>query len=140
MVFGNGDLVGPDFAGFGGARCGVSQLLHGASRSAANRQPSAATTIDRAVRITTNLVTPGSASGVDVEAAVPLQVLGNELLLRIQRLIPGDLLAGVGGHAAHDREQRAGGHALAVVHRLVLADGGEQQVVLASGTCCTAGR
>ena len=50
-------------------------------------------------------------------------------LLRVQRLVPGHLLAGIGSHPAHDSEHRAGGQALAVVHRLVLADGGEEQIV-----------
>src|SRR5215831_11796099 len=36
-------------------------------------------------------------------AAVPVEAIGEELLLRIHSLIPGDLLAGVRGHASHQR-------------------------------------
>ena len=39
-------------------------------------------------------------------------------------------MAGVGGHAAHDGDQRAASHVLAVVERLAVADAGEQLVVL----------
>src|SRR6476619_7150559 len=67
----------------------------------------------------------------DLETAVPIELLREELFLRVQRLLPGHLLTGVGGHAAHHRQQRAGRHALAVVHRLVPPDRSEQQVMLA---------
>src|SRR6185437_3456453 len=39
--------------------------------------------------------------------------------------------ARIGGHAAHDCEQRAGGQTFDIVNWLMLADGSEQQVVLA---------
>jgi hypothetical protein len=37
----------------------------------------------------------------------PGQRRGDEFLLRVEGLVPGDHLAGVGGHPAHDREQAA---------------------------------
>src|SRR5262249_14176274 len=49
---------------------------------------------------------------------------------RVQRPVPGDDLAGVARHAAHDGHERAPGHPLAVVDRLAGADAGEQLVVL----------
>src|SRR5579875_1754863 len=53
-----------------------------------------------------------------------------QILLGIQGHVPGDDLAGVGGHAPHDGHQRALGHPFAVVDRLAGADAGEQLVVL----------
>src|SRR6187397_1388101 len=67
----------------------------------------------------------------EFETPVPIDLLREELFLRVERLLPGHLLAGVGGHPAHHREQRAGRHALAVVHRLVPPDRGEEPVMLA---------
>src|SRR5579872_3298357 len=63
--------------------------------------------------------------------SVPIDAVGDQPLVRVQRLVPGDLLAGVGGHAAHHREKRACGHALAVVDGIVAANGGKQDVVFA---------
>ena len=74
---------------------------------------------------------PGSARGATSWLPFQSRCLREKLFLRVHSLIPGNLLAGISRHAAHHRQQRAGGHALAVVHRLILADGGEQQVVFA---------
>src|SRR5438552_19157801 len=61
-----------------------------------------------------------------VELAVPVQGIGEQFLLRVQRLVPSNLLASVGRHPAHDPEHGAGRHALAVVDRLILSNGGEE--------------
>src|SRR5262249_17846038 len=53
-----------------------------------------------------------------------------QVLLGVHGHLPGDDLAGVGGHAAHDGHERALGHPLAVVDGLARADAGEQLVVL----------
>src|SRR5262249_10582488 len=58
-------------------------------------------------------------------------VLGRrQVLPGVQGLLPGDDLAGVGGHAAHDGQEAAVGHPLAVVDGLAGPDAGEQLVVL----------
>ena len=51
-------------------------------------------------------------------------------LLRVERLFPGDPLAGVGGHAAHDGGQVALGGGLQLVVGLALADRGDEVDVL----------
>ena len=51
----------------------------------------------------------------------PLELLGHQAR-RVEDLVPGDDLAGVGGLAAHDRGERALGDALQLVDRLALAD------------------
>ena len=48
-----------------------------------------------------------------------------EIFLGIQGHVPGNDLPGVRGHAAHDGQQRALGHVVAVVDRLAGADAGE---------------
>src|SRR5689334_15530140 len=55
---------------------------------------------------------------------------GAEVFLGVQRLVPTDDLAGVGGHAAHDRQQGAARHVGAVIDRVARADRGEELVVL----------
>src|SRR5438309_1095917 len=62
---------------------------------------------------------PGFGARPHLEAPVPIELLGKQLVLRVESLLPRHLLAGIGGHAAHHRQQGAGGHALAVIHRLV---------------------
>src|SRR5262249_35194090 len=64
--------------------------------------------------------------GVGAEAVV----LRAEVFLGGEGLLPGDRLAGIGGHPAHDRHERALAHPLAVVDRLARADAGEELVVL----------
>ena len=44
--------------------------------------------------------------------AIPIVTVRAEVLTGVQGHFPGDLLAGVGGHAAHDRQQHAPGHVL----------------------------
>src|SRR5205823_12886972 len=44
--------------------------------------------------------------------------------------VPGDSMAGVGGHAAHDGDEGAFGHIVAIVDGAAVADGGKQLVVL----------
>src|SRR5258705_2781662 len=60
----------------------------------------------------------------------PFEFFGHEVFLGVQGLVPGDALASVGGHSAHDGEQRRLGHALAVVDGFAFADGGEHFIVL----------
>src|SRR5271166_6518835 len=62
--------------------------------------------------------------------AIPIVTVRAEVLTGVEGHFPGDLLAGVGGHAAHDRQQRAPGHVLAVVDRPAAADTGEELVML----------
>src|SRR5258708_22530513 len=64
------------------------------------------------------------------EGHVPGEMLGHQAFLRVHRLLPGDCLPGVRGHAASDGEQGALGHPDAVVDRLAVANGGEEFVVL----------
>ena len=51
-----------------------------------------------------------------------------ELVLAVEHLVEGDLLAGVGGHAAHRGHQARFDAPLHLVVRLVLADGVDQVV------------
>src|SRR6266480_475196 len=74
---------------------------------------------------------PGLGERPHFETPVPIELLGEKLFLRVERLLPGHLLTRVGGHTAHHRQQRTGGHALPVIHRLVPADRREEQIVLA---------
>src|SRR5271157_5474013 len=62
--------------------------------------------------------------------AIPIVTVRAEVLTGVEGHFPGDLLAGVGGHAAHDCQQRAPGHVLAVVDRPAAADAGEELVML----------
>ena len=71
----------------------------------------------------------GHGHGSDGEIHLPGQVVGDELQLGIHRLVPGDLLSSVGGHASHDGHERAVSHPDAVVDGLAVADRGEQLVV-----------
>ncbi len=48
----------------------------------------------------------------------------------MERRFPGDFLSGVGGHAAHERDERRVRHAHPVVDRPAGPDRGEQRVVL----------
>src|ERR1035438_9118341 len=66
----------------------------------------------------------------DVQLHLPVELIGHQLLLRVHGLLPGDFLAGVGGHAAHDSHERAVRHPLAIVDRPAVADAGEQFIVL----------
>src|SRR6266581_659914 len=59
-----------------------------------------------------------------------LQVARHEVLRRIQHLVPGDFLPGVGGLAPHDRGERALGHLTAFVERMAGTDAGDQISVL----------
>ena len=58
------------------------------------------------------------------------RLLGEGVELGVQRLVPGDCLAGVGRHPAHDGRQRALGDLLQLVDRLVRGDALEQVDVL----------
>src|SRR5437764_1666323 len=51
----------------------------------------------------------------------PFEFVGHGVFLGVERLVPGDRLAGVGGHSAHDRKESRFGHALAVVDHFALA-------------------
>src|SRR6266542_6501559 len=51
-----------------------------------------------------------------------LVLLRREVLLRVHRHVPGDDLARVGRHTAHDRHERASRHPVAVVERPAGAD------------------
>src|SRR4029079_8017332 len=64
------------------------------------------------------------------EFHVPVILGRRQVFLRVERHFPGDLLAGVRVQPAHDVQQRALGHVLAVVDRLASADRREQFVVL----------
>src|SRR6266446_10486580 len=64
------------------------------------------------------------------EGHVPGEFLGHQAFLRVHRLLPGDRLPGVRGHATGDGEQGALGHPDAVVDRLAVANGREELVVL----------
>src|SRR5713101_5567536 len=64
------------------------------------------------------------------EGHIPREFLGHQAFLRVRRLLPGDRLSGVRGHAAGDGEQGALSHPDAVVDRLGVANGREEFVVL----------
>src|SRR6266699_1553032 len=64
------------------------------------------------------------------EGHVPGEFLGHQAFLRVHRLLPGDRLPGVRGHAASDGEQGALSHPDAVVDRLAVTNGREEFVVL----------
>src|SRR3954469_24945283 len=66
----------------------------------------------------------------DRHRRVPRDLRRDNALFRIHRLFPGDFLARIGGHAAHDRQQRAVRHADAIIDRLPLADAREELVML----------
>ena len=74
--------------------------------------------------VTPGLGTGGSAIGPHVQG------LGEGVELGVERLLPGDGLAGVGRHPAHDGRQRALGDLLQLVDRLVGDDALEQVDVL----------
>src|SRR5688572_29217935 len=63
------------------------------------------------------------------KTTAPFQLFWKEALLRTHGLVPGNRLAGIGGHAAHDSQQRAGGLALAIIDGLAVADSGEESVM-----------
>ena len=50
--------------------------------------------------------------------------------MRVERLFPRDFLSAVGRHPAHQPEEGAGGHALAVVEDLTGTDGAEELAML----------
>src|SRR5688572_23660351 len=64
---------------------------------------------------------------------VPGVAFGREVFFRVHRLLPRDRLARVSRHAAHDGEQRAFGHVIAVVDHFAIADADEQFFVLGVG-------
>ena len=74
--------------------------------------------------VTPGLGTGGSAIGPQASG------LGEGVELGVERLLPGDGLAGVGRHPAHDGRQRALGDLLQLVDRLVRGDALEQVDVL----------
>ena len=65
-----------------------------------------------------------------VFASFPILIFGEEILFRIKGLIPGDLLAGVSGDAAHDAHHGGIAHAGAVVDGVTVADAGVHLVML----------
>lgn len=64
------------------------------------------------------------------DLGVPVEIVRHELLLGLQGLVPGDLLAGIGRHATHQSHETGVRHAPAVVDRMTGADGSEELVVL----------
>src|SRR5881227_3925746 len=62
---------------------------------------------------------------------MPVKLFGEQFLLRVKRLLPGNLLARVSRHTTHHRQKCARRHALAVVDWLAFSNRGEQQVVFA---------
>ena len=60
----------------------------------------------------------------------PNSDLGKEILFRIKCLIPGDLLTGVAGDAAHDAHHGGIAHAGAIVDGVAIADAGVHLVML----------
>src|SRR5260370_15113596 len=64
------------------------------------------------------------------EGHVPGEFLGHQAFLGVHRLLPGDRLPRVRGHAAGDGEQGALSHPDTVVDRLAVANGREEFVVL----------
>ena len=76
-----------------------------------------------------NSVWPGTATGATFSVA-ELELLGHQVQLGLERLVPGHGLAGVGRHAAHDRRQGALGDGLQLVERLAFADARDQVDVL----------
>ena len=65
----------------------------------------------------------GAGNGLSrrgVFAGLPILIFGKEILFRIKGLIPGDLLTGIAGDAAHDAHHGGIAHAGAVVDRLSL--------------------
>src|SRR5690606_7941376 len=74
----------------------------------------------------------GDGNLVRLVALAPREVLlaGEQILVRRHGLLPSHLLAGLGGHAAHDRHHRGVDHARAIVDVLSAADRLEKLVVL----------
>ena len=75
----------------------------------------------------------GAGNGLSrrgVFAGFPILIFGKEILFRIKCLIPGDLLAGVAGDAAHDAHHGGIAHAGAVVDRVAVTDAGVHLVML----------
>src|SRR5262249_14619032 len=68
--------------------------------------------------------------GRDGERDIPIVPRRRQVLLRSQRLLPGDDLAGIRRHPAHDRQERALRHVRTVVDRLAPPDAGEERIVL----------
>src|SRR5262249_52521763 len=75
------------------------------------------------------LIRAGTGHGAFLHRA-PGEFLGEGVELRVQRLLPGELLARVGRVAPHDGRQGALGHLLQLVDRLVRRDALEQVDVL----------
>src|SRR5262249_54486554 len=73
---------------------------------------------------------PRDRYGRDGERDIPVVPRRRQVLLRAERLLPGDDLAGIRRHPAHDRQERALGHVRAVVDRLAPPDAGEERIVL----------
>src|SRR5436309_3945592 len=68
--------------------------------------------------------------GRDGHRRIPCHVFWNQPFLRVQRLFPGDFLPGIGGHASHERDQRALGHPRAIIDRFAFPNAGEEFVML----------
>ena len=86
----------------------------------------------------TGLVSPGMATGYRPWASgrTGAWLSGSEtgqprrqLVLRVERLLPGDLLARLGRHASQDAHHGCHSAAFRFVIRLILSNGGEQQIV-----------
>ena len=63
-------------------------------------------------------------------AGLPILIFGKEILFRIKCLIPGDLLTGIAGDAAHDAHHGGIAHAGAIVDGVAIADAGVHLVML----------
>src|SRR5262249_34707428 len=75
------------------------------------------------------LIRPRAGHGAFLHRA-PGELLGEGVILRVERLLPGDFLAAVGRVAAHDGRERALGDLLQLVDRLMRRDALEQVDVL----------
>ena len=75
----------------------------------------------------------GAGNGLSrrgVFAGLPILIFGKEILFRIKCLIPGDLLTGIAGDAAHDAHHGGIAHAGAIVDGVAIADAGVHLVML----------